>query len=187
MKYIQSEDYLCFATLLEMVFNDIGVQKYTRFDIAEDLGITLPLRAKGFLKRAHYSDDEFEWGIKVSSESLNAYLKKNGINLWAQYIRVTPYTMLEDEVRKWNQSYVIFLFSYGELIGDSKFEEVGHAALFINMFDSSKICIYDPGPDASGKKNIDCYCLENAMYKRRAGYILLHKVETSAKSIVKEK
>ena len=59
MEYIQSENYLCFATLLEMILNDIGIQKYTRFDIAEELGITLPSSAQGLVNKANYSDDEF--------------------------------------------------------------------------------------------------------------------------------
>lgn len=176
MKYIQSENYLCFATLLEMILNDVGIQKYSRYDIAEELGITLPLNAKGLVDKADYSDDEFEWGIKVDSDKLNMFFNEHGISLHAKYIHATPYTMLEEEIRKWNQCYVIFLFSYGELIGNSELQEIGHAALFVNMPTPQKVCIYDPGPKDSGEKNINCYRLEEAMYQRRAGYVLIQKV-----------
>jgi len=176
MKYIQSENYLCFATLLEMVLYDIGMQKYTRFDIAEELGITLPSSARGLVRGADYSDDEFEWGIRIDSKKLNMFFQKNGIKLHAEYIHATPYTMLEEEIRKWSQCYVIFLFSYGELIGDSELQEVGHAALFVDMPDSQKVRIYDPSPKDSGEKSINCYRLEEAMYQRRAGYVLIQKV-----------
>ena len=176
MKYIKSENYLCFATLLEMILNDVGIQKYSRYDIAEELGITLPLNAKGLVDKADYSDDEFEWGIKVDSDKLNMFFNEHGISLHAKYIHATPYTMLEEEIRKWNQCYVIFLFSYGELIGNSELQEIGHAALFVNMPTTQKVCIYDPGPKDSGEKNINCYRLEEAMYQRRAGYVLIQKV-----------
>lgn len=175
MKYIQSENYLCFATLLEMVLNDIGIQKYTRFDLAEELGITLPSSVRGLVNKAEYSDDEFEWGIRVDSKKLNAFFQKKGIILQAKYIHATPYTMLEEEIRKWNQCYVIFLFSYGELVGNSELREVGHAVLFIDMPNPQKVRIYDPGPKDSGEKNVNCYRLEEAMYQRRAGYVLIQK------------
>lgn len=175
MEYIQSENYLCFATLLEMILNDIGIQKYTRFDIAEELGITLPSSARGLVNKANYSDDEFEWGIRIDSKKLNTFFQKKGIILQAKYIRATPYTMLEEEIRKWNQCYVIFLFSYGELVGNSELQEVGHAALFVDMPSPQKVRIYDPGPKDSGEKNVNCYRLEEAMYQRRAGYVLIQK------------
>ena len=175
MKYIQAENYLCFAALLEMILGDVGVG-YTRFEIAENLGVTLPLRAKGRLKGAEYSNNEFEWGIKVDSGKLNEFFRKNKINLHAEYIHTTPYTMLEEKIKKWNQCYVIFLFSYGELIGNSELQEMGHAMLFINMVDSQNIRVYDPGPNDCGEKVINCYRLEEAMYRRRAGYVILHKI-----------
>lgn len=145
MKYIKSENYLCFATLLEMILRDIGIQRYTRFDIAEELGITLPQSENGFVNRAVYSDNAFEWGIKMDAKKLNAFFKKADIALSAEYIYTTPYTMLEDEVKKWKQCYVIFLFSYGELINNFDLQKVGHAALFINMPNKQEICMYDPG------------------------------------------
>lgn len=176
MEYIKSENYLCFATILEMILKDIGIQRYTRFDIAEKLGITLPSNARGLVKGAYYNDDEFEWGIRVDSEKLNFFFQKNRINFQARYIHATPYTMLEEEARKWSQCYVIFLFSYGELIGNSELQEVGHAALLVDMPDSQNVRIYDPGPKDSGKKSVNCYRLEEAMYQRRAGYVLIQKV-----------
>lgn len=176
MKYIKSENYLCFATLLEMIFEDIGIQKYTRFDIAEELGITLPSTANGLVNRANYSNNEFEWGIRIDIKKLNAFLQEAGIALRAEYIYATPYTMLEDEVKKWKQCYVIFLFSYGELIGNFDLQKVGHAALFINMPNKREICIYDPGPKNNGEKNITCDRLEEAMYQRRAGYVLIQRI-----------
>lgn len=177
MKYIKSENYLCFATLLEMILNDIGIQRYTRFDIAEELGITLPLSAKGLVNKANYSNDEFEWGIRIDPKKLNTFFQKKGIILQAEYIQATPYTMIEEEIRRWKQCYVIFLFSYGELIGNLELQEVGHAALFIDMPNPQKVRIYDPGPKDSGEKNVNCYRLEEAMYQRRAGYILIQKAE----------
>lgn len=175
MEYIQSENYLCFATLLEMILKDLGIQKYTRFDIAKELGITLPMSEIGLVNGANYSDDEFEWGIRIDSKKLNKFFQKAGIGLQAEYIHTTPYTMLKEEVRKWVQCYVIFLFSYGELIGSLEFQEVGHAALFVDIINPQEVCIYDPGPKDSGEKKVSCYRLEEAMYKRRAGYVLIKK------------
>ena len=176
MEYIESENYLCLATLIEIVLKDIGIRKYTRFDIAEELGITLPPSARGLVKGASYSEDEFQLGIKIDSEKMNSFFDRNEINLHAKYTQATPYTMLEEQISKWNQCYVIFLYSYGELVGNSELQDVGHAALFISMPNQQEVRIYDPGPKDSGEKNVCCYRLEEAMYQRRGGYILLQVV-----------
>ena len=94
--------------------------------------------------------------------------------------------MLKEEVRKWVQCYVIFLFSYGELIGSFEFQEVGHAALFVDIINPQEVCIYDPGPKDSGEKKVSCYRLEEAMYKRRAGYVLIKKFWLIAEGINNE-
>lgn len=62
------------------------------------------------------------------------------------------------------------------MFGKSDLQKIGHAALFVNMPNQQEVCIYDPGPRESGEKNVDCYRLEEAMYQRRAGYILVQKV-----------
>lgn len=176
MNYIKSENFLCFATLLEMIFCDIGIEEYTRFDIAENLGITLPPSAKGLVRNAAYSNYEYEWGIRIDSQKLNTFFHKSGINLHAEYILTTAYTMLDEEVKKWDHCYVIFLFSYGKLIGNFELQDVGHAALFIDMQNPQEIRIYDPGPKDCGKKKVSCYRMEEAMYQRRGGYVLIKKL-----------
>lgn len=178
MKYIKSENFLCFATLIEMILNDIGIQKYTRFDIAEELGITLPLSERGIIKNANYSEDKFDWGICVDSEKLNSFFKMGEINLQSKYIYATPYTMLKQETLNWDKCYVIFLFSYGELTYNIELQEIGHSVLFIDMPNSREVRIYDPGPKESGEKNVDCYRMEEAMYQRRAGYIIIHEINS---------
>lgn len=98
MEYIQSENYLCFATLIEMILKDIGIREYTRFDFAKDLGITLPPSESGMIGRVDYTNDEFDWGIRVDSEKINTLFYKIGINLQTKYVHVTPYTMIREEV-----------------------------------------------------------------------------------------
>lgn len=176
MEYIKSENYLCFATILEMILKDSGIHRLTRFDIVEELGIMLPSTARKLVKNAYYSDNQFDWGIRIDTEKLNLFFQKNRISFQAEYIYATPCTMIKEEVEKWSQCYVIFLFSYGELISDSELQEVGHAALFIDMRDSQNVCIYDPGPKDAGEKIVNCCKLEEAMYQRNAGYVLIRKL-----------
>lgn len=176
MEYLKSENYFCFATLLEMILNDFGYNEYTRFDIAEELGITLPSSAKGIVNKANYSNNELDWGIKINAENINRFFSKNHIKLHSEYIYATPYTMIEEDVKEWNQCHVVFLFSYGKLIGNLDLENLGHAALFLYMHSKQEVCIYDPGPKDCGKKIVNCYRLEEAMYQRRGGYILFQRI-----------
>ena len=104
------------------------------------------------VKGASYSEDEFQLGIKIDSEKMNAFFDINEINLHEKYTQVKAYTMLEEQIPKWNQCYVILLYSYRELVGNSALQDVGHAALFISMPSQQEVRIYDPGPKDSGEK-----------------------------------
>lgn len=178
MDLIISENYLCFATLIEIILRDFGNKDISRFFVAEQLGITLPVGYSKLNIAAEYSDDSFQQGIKVEADRLNSFFKENNIALYAKYYHATPFTMLEEGLRRFPYDYVIFLFSYGELMHKSELREVGHAALYMNNMDNGKIDIYDPGPNDSGIKTVNCYELEEAMYQRRGGYLTICKNAT---------
>lgn len=177
MDVIISENYLCFATLIEMVLRDSGINDISRFYVAEQLGITLPTGYSKLNIAAKYSDDIFEQGIKIEDNRLNTFFKENNICLHAEYYHATPFTMLEEEFKHIHFDYVIFLFSYGELMHKFNLKDVGHVALYMNNIENGKIDLYDPGPDNPGIKTVNCYELEEAMYQRRGGYLTVSRIK----------
>lgn len=180
MDYIKSESFLCVATLLEMILRDQGDIKHDRFRIANDIGITLPPtqeKLKNRIRNAKISSDVVECGIRIDPVQIEDLFKKYGVTLNVEYMRATPFLMLKDEEKSWGNAYVIFLFSYGELVDNTDLEDVGHAALYIgHSSDFQTVTIYDPGPDGYGKKDVKTMVLEEAMYQRRGGYLLIKKI-----------
>lgn len=179
MEYIKSESFLCVASLLEMILRDQGDKRHDRFQIANELGITIPptqLELKKRIPKAKISSNEYEYGIMINPIQFEQLFKNYGVALNVEYIKATPFIALGNDEKDWNNAYVLFLFSYGELIHDPDLEQIGHAALYItHSADSRFFTIYDPGPDDCGEKNVKTSTLEEAMYQRRGGYLLISR------------
>ena len=174
-RFIVSEHFLCLATIVEMILNDIGITQYDRFVIAESLGIVLPLSEYGWIRGAQYSDNMERWGIPFNERRLNDFFAKRSIPLYADYTFATPFSLTEEEINTWQDCYVIILLSYGEYNGNLDLLRCGHAVFYLGKSDEKLLTIYDPGPDESGKKRISASILGEAMYQRKGGYIRIFK------------
>lgn len=173
MEFIKADNYLCFAALLEMIIKDQKIYSCDQYTIAEQLGVTLSAENQNIRHNVTLSKNSFKLGITADIKRLNKFFANNNIHLKATIYHVTPYTSLCDDVRLFKNNYTVLLLSYGVLYGKIDMLNVGHAILYIEMVGTCAMRIYDPGPDGCGFKIIDCYRIEEAMYERQGGYLII--------------
>lgn len=176
---ICAENYLCFAALLEMILKnqiskDIDINQYT---IANNLGVTVPRGYKKIVNNQTFSDNEYEYGIKINEEKLKDLLlpyqiseiKNISINLLDDISFFDTVKQYLDE-----KYWIICGFSYGMLYGDASLNDCGHVNLILDIVGDSKILLYDPGPKNPGNKLVDEDKLYVAM-RKHVGFLTLIK------------
>ena len=67
--------------------------------------------------------------------------------------------------------HVVFAFSYGVLYNKNPYFDLGHVSLLEQVINEDLIQVYDPGPDAPGKKNVRISDMYDAMRKKGGLYI----------------
>ena len=176
MKYIIAEKFLCFLTLLEMIIDDIDQCEVTRFDLAETIGITVPVGYEINIKNKRYSNNPNEYGVNMSAEVILDIFKTNEIECSVKYIdglSLKEEDMLDFIRRHFGQNkYIVFAFSYGRLYNKNELDELGHVSLLTGVVDDDTLKVYDPGPDGAGIKCINIDSMFWAMRKKGGIYII---------------
>lgn len=180
MRNIVAENYLCFYTILEMILSDIGIDKFSQYDLANEFGVVLP---NGYdipeVRNVYFSEDVREQGAHVDVVKINAFFVRNGINLRVSYVEENPYIDYEydqyDNLSTKKVVYCIYAFSYGDLYHEAHNHNVGHVALLLNCPSPNKIEIYDPGPRAAGVKIVNKFSMHDAMEAIRGGMYIFER------------
>ena len=73
---VLAENYLCFAALIEMILKNQSYDstKADQFFIANKLGVTVPTGYKRIVDNQVFSDNEYEYGIKINVDKLQDLL-----------------------------------------------------------------------------------------------------------------
>jgi hypothetical protein len=169
--FYPSEDYLCVATLLELILNNFGYN-IDRYEIANYFGVNIPVDEK-ISKVQHYynTEDKNKLGIIINDNNINSIFNHFHIKLIEKYTSIN--TILEESfvstVKKMmEESYVICGFDYGYVYDEPKNIRLGHVSIITEITDDN-VMLFDPGPRNFGMKKIDTYRLFCGIKKKQDG------------------
>lgn len=174
MRYVIAENYLCFYAIIETVLSDIGVNKFSQYDLANEFGVVLPYgHSIPNVYNVIFSDEIYYLGAHVNEQKINSFFKSNEIELKISYIPENPY--IDYDYDKFDcfitesNKYYIYYYSYGSLYHEAKNYNVGHVSLLLNCPSLERLEIYDPGPRLAGAKTIRRISMHDAMEDIRGG------------------
>jgi hypothetical protein len=169
--FYPSENYLCVATLLELILKNYGYNT-DRYEIANYYGVNIPPDAKiSNVQHYYHTEDKNKLGIIMNSNSINDLFDHLSIKLTEKYISIN--TLLEESfvstVQKMiEKSYVICGYDYGYVFDEPRNICLGHVSIITEITDDS-VMIFDPGPRNFGIKKLDTYRLFCGIKNRKDG------------------
>ncbi len=167
--YIISEKYLCLYALFEIILFDIGITRFTQYDLANRFGVTLPTgySIPNVYNHVSYNDNLFMQGAHIDVDEMNSFFEENRIPLKLSYLSESPWLNHDYDRRIYSpikaRQYYIYAFSYGHLYHEYNNYRVGHVALLLNCPNDDLIEIYDPGPRNAGRKIVNRNFMHDAM------------------------
>lgn len=175
-EYPISEDFLCIPTVLYTIINSAGYVNIGIHDIANYLGINLPLNYKLNNEKVinvKHVDDIKMYGVVLKDESINNLFKKFGISLREQYYPISNFNdyTFENEINHIlsdiNCSLIVGL-DFGVLINDSSRNGYGHVCIILGI-ENDYCIIYNPGPYMHGEMSIKIDDLYSAIRIKEDG------------------
>lgn len=174
MNYVVADNYLCFLALLEMILREKGA-RITQYDLAEMTSVVIPEGYSVRIKNVRYSTCQDDYGVSVTPPTLRKVFSELGISIDVLYLdalRINEFELDELLQEYLSQGkYVVFAFSYGVLYNKNPYFDLGHVSLLEQVINDDLIQVYDPGPDAPGKKNVRISDMYDAMRKKGGLYI----------------
>jgi hypothetical protein len=169
--YIPSENYLCVASLLELVLYQFGYS-VSRYEISNYFGVNLPIGVT-IDKISNYKniDDPNFFGIVIMPNLINQFFECYNIMLTEDYISIN--TISEDSFvslvdKKIANAFILCGYDYGYVHNEEKNLGIGHVSI-ISEIDDRYAIIFDPGPRNYGFKKIDSDRLFSGIRRKNDG------------------
>jgi len=171
LRFNPSENYLCVATLLELILKNFGYN-VDRYEIADYFGVNIPFGEK-INKIQNYcnTEDKNKYGIIINQDDINNFFYHYNIKLIEKFISIN--TLLEETFvpmiqKMMEDSYVICGFDYGYVYDEPKNKYLGHVSIITEITDDN-VKIFDPGPRNFGIKYLDTYRLFCGIKNKKDG------------------
>jgi hypothetical protein len=173
---IESENFLCLPSVLEIILFENNIDHINRYDIANYFGVVVPynygkLPAQVF--NIVYSNDENKLGILIRNNSINDFFchfelpfveTYYPINLIAEYDFCEFVNRLLQK-----QNYVVCGVPSDYLESKSK-SKIGHLLLIYDTYiKQDKVDVFDPGPKNFGCKTISAMDLHYSIKIKNDG------------------
>ena len=172
-----ADRYLCVCALVEMIIKKRLNKSVTQHEIAEFIGINVPVNYEGSIKNVNYVNDENLYGMVLNYEGLNPLFKKLDLEIREEYHTIFKfqdwefYDFIKENLN--NNREIILGFSYGALFSDNSNLLAGHACLVENV-ENGNVSIYDPGPEGYGFKIVESSNLYSAIKVKKDGLWIIN-------------
>lgn len=181
---IISEDFLCVATVLEIILKAEGFSSISRFQIASWFGLCLPdgfeLKYDFLEKGIFYSKDANQWGIRIKNDSLNEFFSANNLPFQEKYFpinQIADFSFLDDLRNVFaNSRHTIVGFDYGKLFREERNLKIGHVGIVTQVVDEENCLLLDPGPRNPGLKKVSLEDLFDAIRSKKDGIWSINRV-----------
>jgi len=183
---IVADDYCCFGAVLEAILIRNNYRNYSQYDIINEFGITIPKTAKVSEKinNISYSDNPNDWGVKLEYDSLNNFFKKEGINLFEEYISIKEIAdnSFELTLESISDEFdVVFGFNYKRLNNIPDSYCTGHVGLLLKL-KGDNLLYLDPGPRNYGVHKVNIDDLYNAIKNKSDGLWIIKSTGHNTRS-----